>query len=154
MSGNGPLRTVEIGLNNHGSRSGEGQKFMELSEDAAGDCFRLPVSPLTAAPSATIASLGRRLSDEITAARSYRRQAKSANTIRSYASDWRQFETWCNERDLEFMPARPEAVATYLASLATAGRADSTVTRHLAVRSAGGTPRTGRQPPQCAMRTC
>ena len=65
---------------------------MELSEDAAAECPRLPVSPLTAAPSAAIPTLGRKLSDEIAAAQSYRRRAKSVNTLRAYESDWRQFE--------------------------------------------------------------
>lgn len=72
------------------------------------------------------------LGEEIAAARSYRAQAKAANTIRAYTSDWAQFEGWCWERHLEPLPARPEAVATYLASLAMAGRADSTIGRHLA----------------------
>ena len=35
------------------------------------------------------------LADEIAVARSYRARAKSANTLRAYASDWRQFEGWC-----------------------------------------------------------
>ncbi|WP_369817973.1 site-specific integrase [Novosphingobium sp. KN65.2] len=72
------------------------------------------------------------LGDELTAARSFRAQAKAANTIRAYTSDWNQFEGWCDERGLEPRPARPEAVATYLAALAMAGRADSTIGRHLA----------------------
>ena len=69
---------------------------------------------------------------EIEAARSYRARSKAANTVRAYGSDWRQFEQWCWERNLEPLPAMPEAVATYLASLAQAGRADSTIGRHLA----------------------
>ncbi|TCM23805.1 tyrosine-type recombinase/integrase [Novosphingobium sp. ST904] len=72
------------------------------------------------------------LAAEVEAARSYRLRARSANTLRAYASDWRQFEDWCWGRGLEPLPAAPEVVATYLASLALAGRADSTVTRHLA----------------------
>jgi site-specific recombinase XerD len=72
------------------------------------------------------------LAAEIEAARSYRARSKAANTVRAYDSDWRQFEEWCWVRDLEPMPAMPEAVATYLASLAQAGRADSTIGRHLA----------------------
>ncbi len=72
------------------------------------------------------------LGEEIAAARSYRAQAKAANTIRAYTSDWTQFEGWCDERSLEPLPARPEAVATYLAALALAGKADSTIGRHLA----------------------
>jgi site-specific recombinase XerD len=69
---------------------------------------------------------------EVEAARSYRLRSRSANTLRAYVSDWRQFQDWCWERALEPLPAVPEVVATYLASLARAGRADSTVTRHLA----------------------
>jgi len=59
-------------------------------------------------------------------------RAAAANTLRAYTSDWNQFEGWCDERGLEPLPARPEAVATYLASLALAGKADSTIGRHLA----------------------
>lgn len=72
------------------------------------------------------------LTAEIEAARFYRGRSKAANTIRAYESDWRSFEAWCWERDLEPLPAMPEATATYLASLAQAGRADSTIARHLA----------------------
>ena len=72
------------------------------------------------------------LAGEIAAAAAYRRRAKSANTTRAYASDWRQFEAWCDERGLDPLPSRVEAVATYLAALAQAGRADSTIGRHLA----------------------
>ena len=85
---------------------------------------------------AALAPLGNaippQLAAEIEAARSYRARSKAANTVRAYDSDWRQFEEWCWVRDLEPMPAMPEAVATYLASLAQAGRADSTIGRHLA----------------------
>ena len=89
------------------------------------------------------------LAGEIAAAASYRRRAKSANTTRAYASDWRQFEAWCDERGLEPLPARAEAVATYLAALALAGRADSTIGRHLAAigwqhRQHGHVPPTAR----------
>lgn len=73
-----------------------------------------------------------RLREEIATARGYRAKAKAANTLRAYLSDWNQFEGWCDERGLDPLPARPEAVATYLAALATAGRADSTITRHSA----------------------
>ena len=73
-----------------------------------------------------------RLHAEIAAARDYRTQAKATNTLRAYASDWNQFEDWCDEHSLAPAPARPEAVATYLASLALAGKADTTIGRHLA----------------------
>ena len=89
------------------------------------------------------------LAGEVAAAASYRRRAKSANTTRAYASDWRQFEAWCDERGLEPLPARVEAVATYIAVLAQAGRADSTIGRHLAAigwqhRQQGHVPPTAR----------
>ena len=89
------------------------------------------------------------LAGEVAAAASYRRRAKSANTTRAYTSDWRQFEAWCDERGLEPLPARGEAVATYLAVLAQAGRADSTIGRHLAAigwrhRQQGHVPPTAR----------
>lgn len=58
--------------------------------------------------------------------------ARDTNTLRAYMSDWGQFEGWCDARGLECLPARAEAVATYLAALALAGKADSTVGRHLA----------------------
>lgn len=99
------------------------------SEDATADEARVAMSPVVAASSTVAAPL---LLDEIAAVRSYRAQAKAANTIRAYTSDWAQFEGWCWERHLEPLPARPEAVATYLAALALAGKADSTIGRHLA----------------------
>lgn len=104
----------------------------EMCGDAVEAEARVAVSPLQAAPRAAFEVPGRRLGEEIGAARSYRAQAKAANTIRAYTSDWSQFEGWCDERGLEPLPARVEAVATYLASLAMAGKADSTIGRHLA----------------------
>lgn len=90
------------------------------------------MSPLAAASPFAVPEPGRILGEEIAAARVYRAQAKAANTIRAYTSDWSQFEGWCWERDVDPLPARPEAVATYLAALAMAGKADSTIGRHLA----------------------
>lgn len=69
---------------------------------------------------------------EIAAAHGYRVNARSANTLRAYASDWKQFARWCDERGAEPLPARPEAVATWLAALALAGKAGSTISRHAA----------------------
>ncbi len=103
-----------------------------MSGDATANAARVALSPITAASSAALPKPGRMLGEEIAVARSYRAHAKAANTIRAYQSDWRQFEGWCDERGLEPLPARPEAVATYLATLALAGKADSTIGRHLA----------------------
>lgn len=87
----------------------------------------LATEALAFAPDASSALL-----DDIAAARAYRQRARAANTRRAYASDWAQFETWCDARGLEPLPAQPEAVATYLAVRARAGNAPSTITRHLA----------------------
>lgn len=97
-------------------------------EAGEGVVARVSLQALSIAPE----SASPLLAGEIAAAALYRRRAKSANTTRAYASDWRQFEAWCDERGLEALPARAEAVATYLAVLAQAGRADSTIGRHLA----------------------
>lgn len=111
---------------------GKGQKMGQENADTAGDGARGAMVAVTVASPAAIAEPGRQLGEEIAAARSYRAQAKAANTLRAYTSDWTQFEHWCDERALDPLPARPEAVATYLASLALAGKADTTVGRHLA----------------------
>jgi site-specific recombinase XerD len=105
---------------------------VETEDNAAAQSSLNRSLGLAAAPSDAIACTERRLSEEIAVARSYRARAKAANTIRAYQSDWCQFEGWCDERGLDVLPARPEAVATYLAFLATAGKADSTITRHSA----------------------
>lgn len=98
-------------------------------------------------------AFGTVLAEEVAAARAYRARAKADNTRRAYASDARQFEAWCWERELEPLPARPEAVAAYLAALAQAGKADSTIARHLAAlawqhRQAGHVPPQHRDPHQ------
>ena len=110
----------------------EGRDMAETMEDAADDEARVAMNLVAAASSSAITGPERRLGDEIAAARSYRAQAKAANTIRAYTSDWNQFEGWCDERDLQPLPARPEAVATYLAALAMDGKAATTIGRHLA----------------------
>ena len=100
-----------------------------MAEDNEGAPDSLMVVKPPGAPSTATYSV---LGGEVAAAAAYRRRAKSPNTIRAYESDWWQFEVWCDERGLESLPARAEAVATYLAVLAQAGRADSTIGRHLA----------------------
>jgi site-specific recombinase XerD len=96
---------------------------VDTDEDAAANVSLNGLRHAAAASSTEIARSGGVI-EEIAAARDYRRKAKSANTIRAYESDWRQFETWCWERRLDPL--------TYLAALAMAGKADSTITRHSA----------------------
>lgn len=116
--------------------------MFEEIEDAAG-------AQVAVRPPAALSTATNILGGEVAEAAAYRRRAKSANTIRAYESDWRQFEGWCDERGLEALPARVEAVATWLAVLAQAGRADSTIGRHLAAigwqhRQQGHVPPTAR----------
>ena len=93
---------------------------------------QLTMNPAAVVSLAASPASSKALGEEIAAARGYRAQAKAANTLRAYTSDWNQFEGWCDARGLEPLPARPEAVATWLAALAMDGKADSTIGRHLA----------------------
>lgn len=106
--------------------------MVDESDDVTGNGAQVALTNVTVAFPATIPEPGRRLAEEIAAAQVYRTQAKAANTLRAYTSDWNQFKHWCDDRALDPLPARPEAVVTYLASLALAGKADTTIGRHLA----------------------
>lgn len=68
-------------------------------------------------------------------ARDYAGQAKAANTLRAYRSDWGDFTAWCGAHGLEPLPASPETVALYLAALVDAGRKTSTLRRRLSAIS-------------------
>jgi hypothetical protein len=46
------------------------------------------------------------------------RAALSPATLAAYRADWQHFYTWCRGQGLAPLPAAPETVATYLASLA------------------------------------
>lgn len=48
----------------------------------------------------------------------YAQQAKAKNTIRAYASDWRQFTEWCKAHHYDALPAAPTTVAEYVTQLA------------------------------------
>jgi len=50
--------------------------------------------------------------------REYVRASKAENTIRGYASDWRDFSRWCDSHALPPLPASPETVAAYIAEAA------------------------------------
>jgi hypothetical protein len=97
--------------------AGNAIKMAEASRDAIGDEAKVAVSSHPAASPVAASEPGRRSGEEIAAARCYRAQAKSANILRAYASDWRQFEP---------PSARPEAVSIYLAAFALVGMADNT----------------------------
>jgi site-specific recombinase XerD len=50
----------------------------------------------------------------------------------AYASDWTRFQKWCESASVEGLPASPAVVALYIAALADAGFAVSTIVRTLA----------------------
>ncbi len=52
------------------------------------------------------------------AAREYMENSRSEATRRAYASDWRIFTAWAEERNIASLPASPEAVCTFMASQA------------------------------------
>ncbi|WP_457936097.1 site-specific integrase [Mesorhizobium sp. 10J20-29] len=56
--------------------------------------------------------------------------AYSPHTLRSYRSDFETFERWCENNGHGFLPATPEIVAAYIASIAP-GYATSTIKRKL-----------------------
>lgn len=58
-------------------------------------------------------------------AREYVQQARAANTIRAYRSDWCRFEGWCVARDASALPAMPTTVALYLTDHATSHQTSS-----------------------------
>lgn len=62
-------------------------------------------------------------------ARFYAGKAKSQNTTRAYAGDWKRFQAWCEAMQLVPLPAEPETLAAYLGWLADQGKATSTVGR-------------------------
>lgn len=64
-------------------------------------------------------------------AKEYIGQAKAANTIKAYRSDWNHFVAWCQDQGLDSLPATPQTVALYLTALAEAGRKASTLQRRL-----------------------
>lgn len=52
-------------------------------------------------------------------ANDYAKNSRSKNTVKSYGSDWRDFDLWCQSKGLTAMPADPHAVACYLADRAS-----------------------------------
>src|SRR3954466_9946668 len=50
--------------------------------------------------------------------RQFIRASKAENTIRGYASDWRDFCHWCEMHAVCPLPAAPESIAAYIAQAA------------------------------------
>jgi len=71
------------------------------------------------------------LQEDADLAKSFALRSKSETTLRSYRSDWQDFERWCFAHGLTPLPASPSTVAAYLSNLARRLRASS-ITRHVA----------------------
>jgi len=52
-------------------------------------------------------------------ARDYVEAASSANTRRAYASDWKQFASWCRRQGVEPLPPDPQTVGLYITACAS-----------------------------------
>jgi site-specific recombinase XerD len=60
----------------------------------------------------------------------YVSKARSANTIRAYRADWRQFTAWCAVHERVPLPAAPETVILYVTDLARKAKT-ATIRRRL-----------------------
>jgi integrase len=67
-------------------------------------------------------------------AREFVEASRSTATRRAYASDWRDFETYCKKRGLNALPATPQTLTLYLTDLAERAKF-ATIKRRLAAIS-------------------
>ena len=67
----------------------------------------------------------------VEAARAYVAAAQSDATRKAYRASWVAFTTWASSNGLVAMPATPETVALYVASLANEGRKAATIDKAL-----------------------
>ena len=58
------------------------------------------------------------LADAASRAQELLRHSLAQNTRRAYASDWRDFSSWCQAHHRVDLPALPETIAIYLTTLA------------------------------------
>ncbi|WP_246658542.1 site-specific integrase [Mesorhizobium sp. GR13] len=84
-----------------------------LSAGAAGRASPLPIAPAARAP------LPEHLETLADQARKYVEAASSANTRRAYASDWKQFSSWCRRQGFALLPPDPQTVGLYITALAS-----------------------------------
>jgi integrase len=57
----------------------------------------------------------------------YARASRAPNTWRSYQGAWARFSAWCEAREIQPMPTAPATLRAYVASMADAGAALSTI---------------------------
>lgn len=77
---------------------------------------------------------GAQIELSLESAKAYARAEKASATRRAYASDFAAFSAWCERQEGSPLPlpAEPEIVAAYLASMADGGLKVSTITRRAA----------------------
>ena len=108
------------------------QSRQEPADAAPGVLLAFPLASVAPAEGFTAISDRSAL---VEAAREFAQAAKSEATRRAYASDLRDFDSWCATQRRSPMPAEPETVALYITDLARSGRAASTIQRRLAAIS-------------------
>jgi site-specific recombinase XerD len=91
----------------------------------------MKMDELVPAPESTMVPL-----DLLERARGYARESRASNTRNGYASDWKQFTSWCSVQGVEPLPASVETIATYITSMAESGKKTATIQRHLATIAA------------------
>jgi site-specific recombinase XerD len=67
------------------------------------------------------------LSQATDAAREFLQSSRADNTLRAYRAAWADFESFCRRSGLQSLPAEPQTVAFYLASLPGRGLKASTI---------------------------
>lgn len=97
--------------------------------EQAPECGAVSPTPLVSSPLGLCDGLSE---GEVATARAFASEARAAATKRAYASDWRDFESWCAARGASCLPAPAELLAVYLADLAKQGRKVATIARRVA----------------------
>jgi hypothetical protein len=84
----------------------------------AGPAARLPPAVVATAAAAVVAPLSAAGAAALAAAQALARNATAAATLRAYKADWTHFSQWCAAHGFVPVPAAPDIVGAYLASLA------------------------------------
>lgn len=97
------------------------------------------------------------IANSLASAATYALAEKSEATRRAYRSDFDHFTSWCDQRQVEPLPASIDTVAAYLADLADGGLKASTIMRRAAAigyahRLRGAEPPTNAEPVKAVLR--
>jgi site-specific recombinase XerD len=93
---------------------------------------KLSTTQIVTLESTEITILAEQLEQLTNQTREFIESSKTNNTMKAYASDWSQFEMFCNHFEFISMPAAPRVVARYAAFMAVQKRKVATIQRHLA----------------------